>query len=427
MARLSEVQLNPYTDVSQYKKFEPEIFDNIFEISKEIRGRVIIHINSSSGKTGGVAELLRSQVPFEKAIGLESHWFEIEGAPIKFFKATKKIHNLLQGKPGQLVEKEESFYASFNQKLVQSLQEICQKFKSGIIVIHDPQPLPLIQSIPSNFSSVLRLHIDLSAPNQSIVDFLQPLIEKYSSVIVSNKDYLVSLSWLNKEKAKIIMPAIDPFSDKNREMEPDSAKIIIQKFGINPLKPFVVQVSRFDSWKNPLGVIQAYYLAKKEIENLQLVLAGFFFATDDPEAPGIFKTVQKHARGDQDIFLFAHPERLEEIDNDTFINALYTASTVMVQNSIREGFGLTITEAMWKSKVVIAGTASGALLQIKNGENGILASSAPEVAQAIVQLVKDKPLREKLGKAAHQSVQDQFLLPRFILENIKVYRELKSI
>lgn len=424
MIKLSEVQPDPYTDISQYEKFNPEIFTAVIEASKQLRGQVIIHVNSTPGKTGGVAELLRSQVPFEKALGLECHWLAIEDAPARFFVITKKIHNLLQGKPGLLSEKEKNFYLSVNQELAQSLREFCRQFNSGIVVIHDPQPLPLVQFVPQNFSPILRLHIDLSAPNQAMIDFLKSFLTDYKFVVLSNQDYLVSLPWLEKSKAKIIIPAIDPLSEKNRTMDINSAKVIIQRFGINPLKSLMVQVSRFDAWKNPSGVIQAYYLAKKEIEDLQLVLAGLFLATDDPEAVNVFKRVQKHARGDQDIHLFAEPDKLEDISNDVFINALYTASTMVIQNSIREGFGLTITEAMWKSKAVIAGTASGPLLQINNRENGILVSSAEEAAKAIIQLIRDKSLREELGKAAHRSVQAQFLLPRFILDNIKVYQEL---
>ena len=425
MAKLLEVQLDNLPEIGKYESFNPEIYRAILDVSKKLRGKTIIHINSTARSGGGgVAELLRSQVTFEKSLGLDSHWLTIEKVPQLFFVITKKIFNLLQGGKGLLDEEEKKFYLSINQKLAKSLEKFCRKFKDAVVVIHDPQPLPLVQFIPQNFYSVLRFHNDFSAPDLATLDFLRPLIEKYQAVILSNETYLDSMSWLKTSKARIIMPAIDPLREKNRFMEISSAQVIIEKFSINPLKPLVTQVSRFDQWKNPLGVIQAYYLAKKDIPNLQLALAGFFLAADDPEAINVYNKVKKHARGDQDIHLFADTGQLINISNDVFINALYTASAVVIQNSISEGFGLTITEAMWKGKAVIAGMASGPMLQIKNGENGILVSSSQEIARAIKQLIQDKNLRERLGKAARESVRRQFLLPRFILDNIKLYDEI---
>lgn len=424
MIKLIKNELNFIADdvVQQHRTLTPKIYQNLNRLMPKIKGRAIIHVNSTR-YGGGVAEILKSQVSLENSLGLRSHWLMMK-APRRFFVITKKIHNLLQGKAGVLTEKEKNFYLSVNQELGKSLRQFCKKFGSGIIIIHDPQPLPMISSIPENFSSILRLHIDLSTPNPNMLDFLRPLITRYSLVILSDPDYRPSFPWLKKSKIKITFPAIDPFSEKNRLMDNRVAEDIVKQFGINPLKPIITQISRFDPWKDPLGVIRAYYLAKNKIPELQLVLAGFSVAKDDPEALTIFEKVKKHAKGDPDIHLFLNPKKLKDVSIDVFINALYTASSIIIQKSLREGFGLTITEAMWKGKAVIAGLTEGATLQIKNGKNGILVSSPEEAARAIVRLIKDEKLRKHLGKAAHQSVKRKFLMLRFILDNVKVYNQL---
>lgn len=421
MFTLSEIKSNPFSKdaLGEYKKLNSRLYQHLAHAINAIRGKAVIHI-SSTASGGGVAEILTRQVPLENSLGLKSYWLVIK-APQQFFAITKKIHNFLQGKSGFLGEREKMFYLSTNHKLGKTLRKLCQQFDSGVVVVHDPQPLPLVNSIPPHFLPVLRLHVDLSSPNPSTLDFLRPFIDTYSRVILSSKEYQSSFLWLRKSKIKIIPPAIDPLSGKNQPMNQRTAENILQQFGINFSRPLITQVSRFDPWKDPLGVIQAYYLAKNNIKELQLVLAGLETATDDPEAEEIFKKVQKHARGDPDIFLFSDPKQLRDISNDVFINALYTASTVVVQKSIREGFGLTITEAMWKGKPVIAGKTSGTVLQIKTGTNGILVSSPQETAKAIVRLLANEALRKRLGQRAKQSVRRKFLLPRLVLDMVRVY------
>lgn len=420
MSSLNEVQNFVEADISRYKKLTPKIYGDIRKASKKINPYTIIHINATS-TGGGVAELLKSQIPLERSIGLKSYWLTIK-APSRFFIITKKIHNFLQGKIGSLSDAEKKIYFAVNHKLADSLNKFAKEVTSGIVVVHDPQSLPIIQSMPVNLLPILRLHIDLLTPNPNVITFLRPYIEKYKLVILSNQDYQKALAWFNKSKIKIVPPAIDPFSEKNRPMRLESAIEILEQFNINCSRPTIVQVSRFDSWKDPMGVIRAYYLAKNKISNLQLILAGFFLAKDDLEAIDVFQRVKKHAAGDPaDIHLFSDVKILKAISNDSFISALYTASTVVIQKSIREGFGLTITEAMWKGKAVVAGMTSGTLMQIKNGKNGVLVSSPESAARAIVKLIKDKQLRKKIGIAAQKSVRKKFLLSRFLLDNIKIY------
>ncbi|MDP3052619.1 MAG: glycosyltransferase [bacterium] len=420
MAELEEIKLDwASKSIKEYQKLDPKTCHEVLTRAKKIRKKAIIHINSTSSG-GGVAEILRSQIPLEKSLGIESHWLVIK-AERRFFVITKKIHNLLQGKVGFLSEKEKEFFLSVNRELGRELAEFLKRFKNGIVIIHDPQPLPLIKIVPKNFSSLLRLHIDLSLPNPSVLEFLRPFIINYDQVIISNKDYALALPWIKKSKLKIIYPAIDPFSDKNKSMSPEVAREIIVDHGITPTKPIIVQVSRFDPWKGQLGVIQAYYLAKNKIPDLQLVQVGFFEAQDDPEAISSFKQIRKHEKGDLNIHFFYNPKQLKNISDDILINAFCTASPIMVQGSIREGFGLTITEAMWKGKPIIAGITAGSRLQIENKKNGILVTSPEEMAKWIVRLLKDEKLREKLGRRARESVKRHFLMPRYILDNLKLY------
>jgi len=422
MANLIEVTDLLSKNIESYHSFNKRCFNSLVDQSKKLSGKTIIHINATA-QGGGVAEMLVSQIPLERSLGLDSKWFIIQAGP-EFFEVTKKMHNLSQGESGGLTEKEKEIYLNTNKELGNALKKILAKFDSGIVIIHDPQPLALIDSIPSNFSSIFRLHIDISTPNPSMLEFFRPYIEKYSYIILSNEIYASSMPWLNKNKVKIIYPAIDPMTDKNKMMAQEIAWNILEEFGINPSKPLIAQISRFDPWKDPVGVIRAYYLAKNSIPELQLILAGFIVAQDDPEAEKIFKTVEKHAKGDPDIFLFANPDKLGTISNDLFINAVYTVSTVMVQKSIREGFGLTMTEAMLKGKAVIAGTTLGSLAQIKNNKNGILVTNSKETAQAIVKLIKDENLRQRLGKEAHKSVINRFTILSMLLDYIKLYSKL---
>jgi trehalose synthase len=409
----------------KYKKITPQIFQAGLTLAKRIQAKKIIHLNSTQ-LGGGVSELLRSQVPLERSLGLDSHWFIIK-APLRFFKVTKKIHNLLQGEPGRLNETEKYFYLKWlYSKIAPSFKKLIAQEKPDIVIIHDPQPLPLIKYVPNPLikrgTPILRLHIDLSCPNPSILKFLQPLIEKYQLVIFSHATYRPS--WLPARKSKIIIPAIDPFTDKNQSMKKSEAEKILALYNINTDQPIVAQVSRFDPWKDPLGTLQAYYLAKNKIPQLQLILAGLFQAYDDPQAVEMFTKVQKQTKGDPDVFLFSDPRKLKEISNDLFINAVYTASTVIIQKSIKEGFGLCVTEAMWKGKAVVGGQTKGIALQIEDGKNGFLVSSPEEAAQYLIHLLENQSLRKKLGQAAHQTVKNKFLISRLVLDHLKIYTQL---
>ncbi|OGZ28599.1 MAG: hypothetical protein A2931_01680 [Candidatus Niyogibacteria bacterium RIFCSPLOWO2_01_FULL_45_48] len=400
-----------------YRRFNRSIFEKTKHLARKLKKFRILHINATSSG-GGVAELLKSQIALEKGLGLDSRWFVIQGAPA-FFEVTKKIHNLLQGKSGFLSAKEKEIFNSESRNFGRDLPKLLKTVRPNVVLIHDPQPAGLADFLSENQPSILRIHIDLSAPNAGALEFIRPHVEKYSRVVISRKDYRPP--WFPLKKIKIITPVIDPMIAKNKKTAAGQAKRILVNFGIHPERPLVSQISRFDPWKDPLGVIGAFYHAKKEIPDLQLILAGIIEAADDPEALEIFKRVERYAKGDPSIFLFSNINKLKDISHVEFINAVQTASDIILQKSIREGFGLTVTEAMWKGKVVVGGMASGIMMQIKNGKNGFLVSGPEEAGRRIIELLKNKKLCSRIGREARKSVAKNFLVPKSLGEHFELY------
>ncbi len=422
MGNIREVRISRKTRIGDYDQFAKGTEAGLRKIAKPLRGRRILHVNATADG-GGVAELLQGQVSFENALGLASRWFVIN-APSRFFAATKQMHNLLQGKSGRLDEGSKRFYLEMNRAFGRSLMRIVSSFRPHAVVIHDPQPLAAIGALAGKVPVISRLHGDLLTPNTETLEFIRPFLMKAKRVVMSNRDYLKNFPWLSPRQADIIYPAIDPFSAKNKPMEKDAAARILEGFGVNPTKPLIAQISRFDPWKDPMGVVQAYYRAKNVFPTLQLALVGLTLAKDDPGAADIFRQIKKHEKGDPDIFLFADPRITKRVPNDALVSAAYVASEVIVQKSIREGFGLTMTEAMWKGKALVAGRTSGARAQISDGRNGILVSSPEEAGRAIVRLLRHPAFRAKLGRAARESVRRHFLMPRFVADNLKLYKEV---
>ncbi|OGD86476.1 hypothetical protein A2164_03665 [Candidatus Curtissbacteria bacterium RBG_13_35_7] len=292
-----------------------------------------------------------------------------------------------------------------------------------LVVTHDPQPLLIgCCNLSLKVPRILRLHIDLSSPNQNIIEFLKPFIEVFEKIIVSREDYIPL--WVKKNRAVTIMPAIDPLSAKNIRLPKINAWKILNRYGIKSGSPLISQVSRFDAFKDPIGVIESYRLAKKNISDLQLILAGIIEAPDDPQQQNYVKEVKEYVDKESGLFVFSDVKDLCGIANDEFINAVQTASDVILQKSLQEGFGLTVSEAMWKEKAVIGGNVGGIKLQIKNGKNGYLVNNFQEAAKLIVKLLKDNQLRSRIGKKAKETVREKFLMPRYILENLKIYDEL---
>lgn len=410
------------TKTQKLEKYQGVISDKLFQeikvLSKELKGIRVVMINSTP-RGGGVAEILKSLVPLMKGVGIQAQWFCIPPGR-EFFSLTKEIHNALQGKKFSLSPYSKKLYYRYMEKSAGLMLDM----KADIWIMHDPQPAGIIRYLPDNgFHPVIsRIHIDTSNPNSEVWNFIKGFLLQYDKIIFSSQEFVHSE--IPKGKRVIFPPAIDAFTEKNKSLSFSIAKTILNGFGIDSNKPLVAQISRFDLWKDPIGVIKAYKLAKKKIPDLQLALVGLFLAHDDPEAIKVFKKVKKESMGDSDIFLFSNPAQLGSLTVDRFINAFQTGADVILQKSIKEGFGLTVAEGMWKEKPVIGGNVGGIKLQIKDTKNGFLVSSPKETAQRIVELIKDKNLQERLGKVAKKTVQENFLMPRLLRDYLKLFKEL---
>jgi len=390
-------------------------FEEIEKLSRPLKDLKVNLVNSTP-RGGGVAEILKSLVPLMKGVGLKASWYTIPPRE-DFFKITKEIHNALQGKSYDFPFSHRKKYLRHIERSAQLMKDM----KADIWVVHDPQPAGVIQFLPHFHPSICRLHIDLTSSNLEVWKFMAGFLEMYDRVILSSKEYVKPEI---RKKAVIIPPAIDPLSPKNIPLGLRASKEILKNYGISPHKPLISQVSRFDPWKDPLGVIKAYQIAKKKIPDLQLVLVGFFLARDDPEAMKVYVGVKKEAEKDPDIFLFADPHYLGSLKIHVFVNAVQTASDIILQKSIREGFGLTCAEAMWKRKAVIGGNVGGIKIQIKDGQNGFLVSSPVQAAEKIVKLIQNPKLCQSLGENAHQTVKEKFLMPRLLRDYLKLFRKL---
>ena len=288
--------------------------------------------------------------------------------------------------------------------------------------MHDPQLLPLARLLPKKDSEtwIWICHIDLTSPNKSVLDALMPLTEDYDQLVFSQTAY-VPKGVGTKVPVLIAPPAIDPLTIKNTAMDLPQAQEMVRAMGIDTDRPLITQVSRFDLWKDPWGVIDAYRIARESVPGLQLALLGLSQATDDPEGVEVFKTVADYAGGDPDIHMYFDPGEMPA-SVDEVVNAIQVASQVLMQKSTREGFGLTVTEGMWKGKPVIGGDTGGIRVQINDGVNGFLVSSPEQCAQRLVELLHDHGLSARIGEAAKESVRQRFLLPRLALDYLTAAR-----
>jgi trehalose synthase len=365
-----------------------------------IAGLEVQFINSTK-QGGGVAEIMRSLVPLMSGVGIRTRWTSIIGPP-SFYDVTKKIHNLLQGLDGELGVGEKGLY----EETVADNAAVIDR-KSDFIVVHDPQPLPLIRERHGQRRWIWRCHLDLSTPNSTVRDYLVPMINGYDGTVFSLPEYALRAG----PPEHFIVPAIDPFTIKNRVQDEHDCRDRLQKYGIPVDLPIVAQISRFDSWKDPDGVIEAGRIAQRELP-FTLVLLGNI-ASDDPEGMRTYERL----RGESD-------ERtviLDGGDDQLLVNALQTVAAVVVQKSKREGFGLTVTEAMWKGRPVVAGKVGGIKAQIDDGVHGFLVSSTEETAERIVRILQDPDLGVELGENAQERVRREFLLTRLLEQYLDLF------
>jgi trehalose synthase len=367
-----------------------ESVERIIRKAQRLRGLRVVNI-SSTFYGGGVAEMLSSATVLARSVGIRADWRLIQGSP-DFFSVTKKFHNALQGADIHFTDLKKEIYEEVMFQNAARMDLDCD-----FVIVHDPQPLPLITNYRRQCPWIWRCHIDLSQPNQEVWDYLKQYIEQYDAVILSLPEYARELT----PPQVFIMPAIDPFSVKNAELSEDEIKDRLDHYGIPDDLPIVTQISRYDRWKDPEGVIEAFKIASKEAPATLILLGNV--ATDDPEGQEVFESVLKHK--DKRIYVLT-------VEDSALVNALQRRAAVILQKSVREGFGLTVTEAMWKGAAVIGGNCGGIKHQIQDGVNGFLVSSVDEAAVAIEQILKDKSLKEKLGTAARQTVQKRFLMSR---------------
>ncbi len=415
---------HPPISLDAYRPYmTSDLADELTSVAAELQGLRVAHLNATA-IGGGVAEILQSMVPLFNALGIATERIVIDPNEAEFFQVTKRIHNLLQGAEGALSERELEIYHNNLRQVATAMRQ--DQLSADVWFMHDPQLLPLAGLLREsrfcggNGAWLWICHIDLTHPNPSAIDSLLPMHQDYDHLIFSLQQY-VPVDHVKDKPVYIAPPAIDPLAEKNNPMDEAKAWDIVASMGIDRRRPLITQVSRFDIWKDPWGVIDAFRQARESAPGLQLALLGLSQASDDPEAGEILNSVVSHAAGDPDIHLFHDPSAIPAT-NDQVVNALQMASTVLVQKSTREGFGLTVTEGMWKGKPMIGGNAGGIRIQIDDGQNGYLVSSPQECARRIVTLLQDSNLASFIGAAGRASVRRRFLLPRLALDYLKVAR-----
>ena len=384
-----------------------QVVDDLFTIAKELKGKTITNINSTA-VGGGVAEILTRMIPLLRELGVDAEWEVIKGND-RFFNITKKIHNALHGVNVVLSEEEKDYFLQVNEENVENIT-----LERDIIFVHDPQPIALVEKKAQLGNKWLwRCHIDFSHPQEWVWNFLRLYIEKYDAAVFSAPAFARALS-INQI---LISPSIDPLSEKNRELSEEEINKVFDKFGIDRKRPIVTQISRFDYLKDPVGVIEAYKLAKKRVD-CELVLAGGP-ATDDPEGEKVLSEVKERAAGDPDIFILLLPS-----GSDFEINALQRGSTVILQKSLREGFGLTVAEALWKAKPVIASAVGGIPLQVTHRYSGILTNTIEGTAYWIKQLIQTPEYAYNLGRNGREHIKNNFLITRHLRDYMLAFLSL---
>lgn len=384
-----------------------EMIAAIQRAARPIYGLRVLHVNSTF-HGGGVAGMLNSLIPLMNDVGINADWNLLYGDPA-VFATTKKLHNGLQGEDVELTPEEVDAYLSINRTFA-----LYSPVIHHVVIVHDPQPLPMIRFRQRENPWIWRLHIDVSSPDPDVVNLLSPFILRYDAAVVSTEAFQRP-TW--PIDTSIIPPAIDPFSEINRDMSPEEIDAKLAEYDLDCRKPLLVQVSRFDKWKDPLGVIETYQRVKQE-QDCQLVLLGNM-ATDDPEGPIIFEQVRSKASVLDDVHLITHTDPL-------LVNALQRCAAVVLQLSKREGFGLTVSEALWKGTPVVAGHVGGIPLQIEDGKTGFLVQPGDydAAAERIVALLKDRERQAEFGQAGREHVRSHFLVPRLLLDWLRVIGDL---
>jgi trehalose synthase len=390
-----------------------ELLDELEALASALKGLRLCHINSTPFG-GGVAELLSCYIPLMRGLGIQADWQVIRGDR-RFFTVTKGLHNALQGARYAPIEQERTRQAYHANNQLNS-RELDPNY--DVLLVNDPQPLALRHyNSDGRAKWAWRCHVDSSQPDEAAWKFLSPYVEEYDAAIFTMDKFVPP--GLNKPEIAIMAPAIDPFSSKNITMRRRQCRMLLDAFGLDKDRPFMLQVSRFDPWKDPFGVIEVYRLAKEEIPALQLALVGSF-AGDDPEAWEMYAAIHEDADKDEDIHVFSNLTGVGNME----VNAFQTGADVVIQKSIKEGFGLVVAEALWKGTPVVAGNAGGIPLQMAGRLRDYLAVSIEDCAQRVVYLLRHPELAEELGREGREHIKQNFLLPRLVRDELSLIKRL---
>ena len=391
-----------------------DLVGRIRELAEPLQGHRVLHV-SATAFGGGVSEILYTIVPLMRDIGLDAHWHVIFGKE-EFYNATKLLHNSLQGAEETLSGEQWALFDEVNELNAKGLEG-----EWDTVIVHDPQPIGLRRGAAEKGGKwIWRCHIDLSEPNPEPIGRLLPLIEEYDATVWHMPAYVPG-GVNGHNGVRIIPPAIDPLSPKNMAFSPDDAAFVCNQFGIDVDRPLITQVSRFDPWKDPIGVIDAYREVTAQMPDVQLALVGSM-ATDDPEGWDFFQRTFEYADGDPDIKILNNLNNVGAIE----VNAFQSQSDVCMQKSIREGFGLTVTEALWKGRPTIGGNVGGIPLQIDDGESGFLVDSPTECAQRCLEILGDPELGMQLGRTGKEHARRNFLSPRLLRDWVELITELNG-
>jgi trehalose synthase len=387
------------------------LMDEIRRLAEPLSGKRVVHL-SATAFGGGVAEINYTLIPLMQDAGLDVEWRIIRGAE-EFYNVTKTIHNALQGNPQGLDGDQQRIFREYQELNAREFED-----DYDFVVVHDPQPVGLVEFFPESQAHwIWRGHIDFSTPNQSVFDFLLPWLRLYDAAIFHMREYVPKAQGL--PPCYIWPPAIDPLAPKNMALSAEDAAYIVDQFGIDVERPLLTQVSRFDPWKDPLGVIDAYRLVKRRNPEVQLALVGSM-AHDDPEGWDFYNQTVAYAAGDPDIYILSNLNNVGSVE----VNAFQVHSAAVLQKSIREGFGLTVTESLWKTRPTVAGRVGGIVAQIQDGETGWLVDSSTECAQACIEILRDPAEARQRALRGKEYVRRHFLTPRLLRDWLVLFNRL---
>lgn len=403
--------------LAAYRGVAPDAqLDELLRLSERLRGARCMHLNATS-YGGGVSEILRSLVPLYNDLGIVTDWKIIHGDEA-FFQVTKRIHNGLQGAPGELTESEKAIYLGNAQLNASRLISDSEDY--DFIFVHDPQPAVLAALSPLRESRwIWRCHIDTSHPNPSFWEFLAPYLCAYDAAVFTLADFVPPR--LPIRDVRVYAPAIDPLSPKNHPLPEDLARHVLEWIGIRTQRPLVTQVGRFDRWKDPMGAVHAYQRVRPHVPDLQLALVGSL-ALDDPEGWEVYEEVRAATAHDSLIHVLTNLVGVGNIE----VNALQSFSDVIIQKSLREGFGLVVSEAVWKGTPVIGGRVGGIPLQLPEGTGGVLVDTVEECAEVLLRLLRTPEEAELLGARGREHVREHFLMPRLLLDHLRLLDDLAT-